>query len=279
MCCTIPIVGSVIWVEATNPSPVLKSLWRELHRVLPLYQFGRHELIPIRKNGAALCRYVGGYIRKSMEFRPLAAKGARLITYSKNFPRKVVGHAWAFNSPGGRFWRQKLQVFAGLHGVKEYSGLKEKFGPRWAWWFRDVIESLNLLHLPLTSDERNAFMQGLPEDRLNDSLASGVSLRALHLYCPRLPLLEGKEINPPKDLVSYFAFHFAHWRKKRAELHSDFAYERFSAFLLPRVGPSPRLDAAKAAILAPRPVSAAVKRVRTYQRTAHSSYFPEYYET
>jgi hypothetical protein len=195
-----------------DPSPELRSVWNDLRRVLPLYKFGRHELIPIRKNGAALARYVGGYIRKSMDFRPVEAKGARLITYSKSFPRKVVGHAWGFHTPAKAIWRQKVARFAELHRVKDLAGMKARFGPRWAWWFKDLIESLNILPGMTCDQVRVYFDSGVDAARLESSLTNGGTLTALHLYPFELPTLPGVEnLQPPRRLRPVFDFHLMSW--------------------------------------------------------------------
>lgn len=195
-----------------DPSPELRSIWNELRRVLPLYKFGRHELIPIRKNGAALARYVGGYIRKSMDFRPVAAKGARLITYSKSWPRKIVGHAWGFHTAAKAIWRAKVARFAELHRVKDLDGMKARFGPRWAWWFRDVIESLNILPGMSCAEARVYFDSGVDAARLEASLEAGGTLSGLHLYRPEMPVVLGVEnLQPPRRLRPVFDFHFSSW--------------------------------------------------------------------
>jgi hypothetical protein len=199
--------------RSLDPSPELRSMWTELRRVLPLYQFGRAELIPIRKNAAALARYVGGYIRKSMDFRPVEAKGARLITYSKNFPRRVVGHAWAFNTAGSALHRKKVEVFAKRHRIKDLTHMKERFGPRWAWWLRDLIRTINLAPY-LRGDDLHAYLREGSPDCLAfaELLESGKSMFALHLRRPELPEVDGKPLDrPPIEMRGVFSFHQGNW--------------------------------------------------------------------
>ena len=256
----------------------LKAIWSDLRRMLPEFQFGRSELIPIRKTAEALSRYVGGYIRKSMEFRPLEAKGARLIAYAKNFPRKVVGHAWTFNTAGSRFWRMKVSVFAGWHGIKSMDGLNARFGPRWAWWFRDVIQTVNLLpHLERGSEERRLYYErDLASDRVDSFWDSG--MKSLHVCVPKLPELDGKPIPPPRELASVFEFHCSNWFSSPQEIAAA------------RVARNARLSAdratgrgmfhggrefaeSKAKILAASKVSRSLERACNYERLVHPEPF------
>lgn len=266
--------------RSLDPTPALRSLWGALRATLPVYQFGRHELIPVRKSGAALARYVGGYIRKSMDFRPVEAKGARLISYSKTFPRKIVGHAWAFNTDGSRFWRQKVALFAETHGVKDMEGLKTRFGARWAWWFRDVIESYNLFpFLDRGCDERRIYLEGLDQDRIPAEFwDNGGFLSALHAYRPKSPEIDGKPVPPPRRLAPVFGFHFSNWNKSREQIASELAAvkAKISSDRASGVGMffTPEMIArAKQRILSvPLPSRAAV-RAENFTRLVHPTYF------
>ena len=193
-----------------NPNPLLRSLWAELREACPRYQFGRHELIPIRKEGKAIALYVGGYIRKSLQLRPDSAKGARLVTYSEDFPRRVIGHAWQWNTPGSAAWRRKLELFASIHGVRDFADLSRAFGPRWAWWFRDVIESLNVE--PWEDVVRRRWFDG--ERFMQAQAVAPLQLcpERLHVYPPRPPLDDnGKPFPVPRRLSGVFDYHSRMW--------------------------------------------------------------------
>lgn len=281
--------------RSLSPGPLLKTLWSELRRVLPLYQFGRHELAPVRKSGPALARYVGGYIRKSMDFRPLEAKGARLVTYSKGFPRKIVGHAWAFNTPGSALWRKKVQTFAELHRIKDLDEMAKRFGPRWAWWFKDLIETINLVPV-LPGDGVSVYLRegGRDLEMFTEAIEIwSVHVLALHLRMPELPEVDGKRVQPPARLRSVFDFHLTNWRKTRDEIafEKNEAKRKMSEMLVSRSGmfhTSEAFVAARAALLAPRfavrPLppptpfnseSPAALRARNFARLVH----PEYYSS
>ena len=150
-----------------------------------------------------------------MEMRPESAKGARLVTYSKDFPRKIVGHAWQWNTERSHLWRRKVEIFAKLHGITEFEGLTKAFGPKWAFWFRDVIESMNLLAFaPVDFDLRCVEMNSVDMERFSQSLTvKGFSLvGSMHHYRPRPPCdSHGSPFAPPRALAAVFAFHCGSW--------------------------------------------------------------------
>lgn len=251
--------------RSLSPCPALKALWAELRRVLPLYQFGRHELAPVRKTGAALARYVGGYIRKSMDFRPVEAKGARMVTYARSFPRKVVGHGWSFNTEGARFWRMKVAAFAAIHRVKDLDVMAKRYGPRWAWWLRDLIESINLIPI-LGSDQMGAYVNGRDNEAVNEAVKLGVSVLAMHLYRPRLPEVDGVPVHPPARLRAVFGFHLANWDRSRDLIAHESAALRRRMAGVQRFHTDETIAAARAALLAVPKYSPAESRSRNYRR-------------
>lgn len=265
--------------RALDPSPELRSVWNDLRAVLPLYKFGRHELIPIRKNGAALARYVGGYIRKSMDFRPVEAKGARLITYSKSFPRKIVGHAWGFHTPAKAIWRKKVARFSELHRIQDLGQMKFRFGPRWAWWFRDVIESLNILPGLSIEEVRVYFDSGVDAVRFQSALETGATLQGMHLYEPRLPEVSGVvDLQPPRRLRHVFDFHLSSWRMSPDEIAERSASDRRRMADLRASGrvyfTEESFEAAKVRLLSIPSLSAAAVRSANYFRTRFSHLTP-----
>jgi len=82
--------------DYSSASPYLKAEWKHLRAVLPYdeetgrgYGFGRHELLPVRVPdgfGRYIARYVAGNTK-----RQEGDRGARLVRFSKNFRRCVVG--------------------------------------------------------------------------------------------------------------------------------------------------------------------------------------------
>jgi len=118
-------------------NPQLRNLWATFRQVCPLYGFGRHELLPIRTTAAAAAKYVGKYVGKHQDARKEEDKGAR--TYARSQGQLGVNCRLAWNSEGGKEWRRKLAQFADRHGCVDLDAMKEKFGPKWAYYLCDVI--------------------------------------------------------------------------------------------------------------------------------------------
>ena len=115
----------------------LRNLWATFRQVLPLYGFGRHELLPIRTTAEAAAKYVGKYVSKHLDARLEEDKGAR--TYSRSQGQTGVSCRFAWHSPGGQEWRRKLATFADRHGCLDLDDMKERFGSRWAYHLCEVI--------------------------------------------------------------------------------------------------------------------------------------------
>ena len=205
-----------------------------------------------------------------MDCRPPEAKGARLITYSKSFPRKVVGHSWVFYCEGSILWRKKLAMFAGLHRIRDLDQMKSRFGPRWAWWLRDLIESLNVLP-SLPFDQVRAYIEGLDAERLSAALDAGGRLTTLHLYRPKLPEVDGRSLSPPRRLRAVFGFHLSSWDMTREEMAFAVIAERkrvtdpnFRTYFTEEMR-----QAARETVLAVSGPSAASIRAKNYMRACH----------
>jgi hypothetical protein len=120
----------------------LRREWAFWRKTSPLYKFGRTELMPIRTTGQALGHYVGKYISKHIGSREEMDKGVRLVEYSKGWNRMNTAFAWA--SPGARQWRMKVRIFAALHGVHDFAGMKHHFGRHWAHELVPLIQAVEL---------------------------------------------------------------------------------------------------------------------------------------
>ena len=119
-----------------SASPPLRRLWKLLRDSLPKYGFGRSELLPIRTSSEVISSYVGKYISKQLHFKREEDKGVRLISYSRNWRKKMDPETgkvkidpktgkeekevlygksstkMSWNSPGAKEWRRKLKKFA-----------------------------------------------------------------------------------------------------------------------------------------------------------------------
>jgi hypothetical protein len=115
----------------------LRNLWATLRQVLPLYGFGRHELLPIRTTAEAAAKYVGKYVSKHLHARLDEDKGAR--TCSRSQGQTGVSCRFAWHSPGGMEWRSKLASFAVRNGCLDLDDMKKRFGSRWAYYLCEAI--------------------------------------------------------------------------------------------------------------------------------------------
>lgn len=127
----------------TSASPFLRRIWKELREALPLYGFGRSELLPVKSNADGIARYVGKYISKHIGTRAEEHKGVRLISYSTGWERNSIRFAW--NTENSHEWRRKVEIFAEHHGCTEIYHLSAKFGSNWAYKYaQDIYEADSL---------------------------------------------------------------------------------------------------------------------------------------
>lgn len=117
--------------------PVLRQLWRDLRGKLPLYNFGRHELLPVKSNPQAMARYVGKYVSKHLGSRKEEDKGKRLIVASRDWIRHSCKFAW--HTEGAQEWRRKVRVFAHALGCTDMDQLYNRLGHGWAYRYADSI--------------------------------------------------------------------------------------------------------------------------------------------
>lgn len=129
--------------EYGSASERLRAFWKLLRNKLPLYGFGRSELLPIRSSSEAVSRYVGKYISKHIGSRKHQDKGVRLVSYSSKQVRSSVKLAW--NTDGGKEWRRKVKKFAGLTKCYNLEALKKAFGRCWAYNLSTYIEQVDQL--------------------------------------------------------------------------------------------------------------------------------------
>lgn len=135
-------------VGSLNRSPALVVLHEKLNAACGRYGIGRCELTPIRSSSEAVGRYVGGYIAKGAIWRDERYKGARTVSYSQGFERKVKGaFAWVEH---GRKWREAVAAWATLHGCADLDEIKAVFGAKWGYSHSDEIlrNAANPVQLP-----------------------------------------------------------------------------------------------------------------------------------
>lgn len=126
----------------SSASPYLRSIWQEMRQALPRYGFGRAELAPIRSTGEAMAKYVGKYLEQNVintivNQGEYSTKGVRLTSASKGWPVSSPKFAW--NTEGGKVWRDKVAALAAAMGYESTLEFRERWGERWAWLFSKLF--------------------------------------------------------------------------------------------------------------------------------------------
>jgi hypothetical protein len=120
------------------------------------YKFDACHLLPIISTAQALAAYVSKYVGKGFAFRRPEDKGMRLVGSTRNVSR-VCNERFSWAGGGGKLWRAKLGILAGMLGIDSLDGLAEEFGPKWAYHLQPVLE---LMDLPYYEDMKLARMDG-----------------------------------------------------------------------------------------------------------------------
>ena len=116
----------------------LRYLWSLNRRAMESYGFGRTELLPIRSSKEAIALYVGKYISKQIGQRAEKDKGVRLVSSSAGFLSSSPKFAW--NTPGGKRWREDVFLFANLFCCcSSYEEFVAIAGPKWAFLAKESI--------------------------------------------------------------------------------------------------------------------------------------------
>jgi hypothetical protein len=151
-------------------SPNLKAIWKEFRRLCGIgefksrrqkkgaryYKFDACHLLPIISTAQALAVYVSKYISKGFEHRRPEDKGMRLVGCTRNVSRLGTEH-FSWVGGGGKLWRAKLGILAGLLNIKSLDEFAEQFGPKWAYQLQPAIAMINL---PYYEDMKLAKMDG-----------------------------------------------------------------------------------------------------------------------
>lgn len=151
-------------------SPNLKAVWKEFRRLCGIgefkarrqkkgaryYKFDACHLLPIISTAEALAAYVSKYISKGFELRRPEDKGMRLVGSTRNVSR-VCNERFSWAGTGGKLWRSKLGILAGMLNIKSLDGFADIFGPKWTYHLQPAIA---LVELPYYDDMRLARMNG-----------------------------------------------------------------------------------------------------------------------
>jgi len=116
--------------DYTSVSRYLRDEWRFLRETLPEYQFGRHELLPL-KNPQGFGMYVARYVGRTEHTRK-EEKGARLVRFSKGFRRCVCGPFSKTDLIEERA-RKRMPEIVSAMGFKDSDHLQRDLGPSWRY--------------------------------------------------------------------------------------------------------------------------------------------------
>lgn len=143
-------------------SKTLRAEWAFWRRTAKDYGFGRTELMPVRSTEEGIARYVGKYIGKHHAVREERDRGVRLVEYSRGARMAVTRFGWC--SDNAAMWRAKVRLFAQIMSerigkpIRTHADLTGVLGPRWAYWHRDFIRDLPVVHFgqgfELTTDRK-----------------------------------------------------------------------------------------------------------------------------
>jgi len=152
--CKTDIRSGINWDEIHPPdgqrakyssaSNELRNLWSILRDRLPIYGFGRSELLPIRSNAEATSKYVGKYIAKHIYGRSDQDKGVRLTSYSQK-AQKAATPNFQWNSPGAKTWRSNLARWGQVCQIPDITDMQNHYGHRWAFKLSGIICKLEEL--------------------------------------------------------------------------------------------------------------------------------------
>ena len=143
--------------DYSTANDAIKREWAFWRHKAKLYGFGRHNLQPMRRNGEALGRYLGEYLRKDWEHRLREDKGARCVRYfghwstdgrARGERRKPPPQNGRFGwmTPRARAWREMVKqmiLVLNYNGAKlTQDNIKDTLGPKWAWKMGKLSEAV-----------------------------------------------------------------------------------------------------------------------------------------
>jgi hypothetical protein len=130
------------WMRRGKPlrNDALAKEWYTLRKTCCKYRFGRVELVPIRKTGEALARYIAGYLSKSLKGMK-AGRRKRLVRMSRNVSKQFT-MTFAVWNIANLIYRTRLKMAASMLHFAEYGDFADYFGPRWNYYLGDIIAGI-----------------------------------------------------------------------------------------------------------------------------------------
>ena len=118
----------------------LAAEWQVLRETCCKYRFGRVELLPIKKTGAAVARYVAGYLSKSFGLVPAGRKN-RLVRFSRSLSQRFTMR-FSPHTLGNLIHRTRLKLAASMLHFQEYGDFADYFGSRWHYYLGAIIAAI-----------------------------------------------------------------------------------------------------------------------------------------
>ena len=120
----------------------LRAEWDALRRLCKSHGFGRHEVIPLRKDASAVAFYLSKYLAKTLVSRPKQLKGVRLVEYSRG--AKICSTRFSYVSKRASTFRQAIPCFiSDMASVHRHPATSDAMalhhGKNWLWKFRAFI--------------------------------------------------------------------------------------------------------------------------------------------
>ena len=140
----------------------LAAEWRMLRENACKYRFGRIELLPVKKTGEALARYLADYLSKSFQVIP-SGKKHRLVRLSRG-NSKQINMKFSPWTLGNLIYRTRLKMAAGMLHFQDYDDFANLFGPRWNYYLGDLIAAIPVPMVFAKGD----FERGIAANILND---------------------------------------------------------------------------------------------------------------
>lgn len=115
----------------------LAAEWKALREVSCKYRFGRVELLPIKKSGQAVGRYLGDYLVKTYNCLSRGQR-CRLVRFSERI-NGAISNIFTIHGLGQLIHRTRLKIAARMVQFEEYSDFADYFGPRWNYLLKNAI--------------------------------------------------------------------------------------------------------------------------------------------
>jgi hypothetical protein len=148
----------------------LAAEWLWLRNICCKYRFGRAELLPIKKTGEALARYVASYLSKSFGLVPSGRK-YRLVRYSRSLGRHC-SMRFSPNTLGNLIHRTRLKIAAAVLHFREYGDFADYLGPRWHYYIGGIIASIPMPWKFAKGDFKSGLAAKVLRDFAQDPLPS-----------------------------------------------------------------------------------------------------------